>query len=288
MKSMTDGYTFNNGNKIPCIGYGTWKTPDGEVAREVVKQAILAGYRHIDTAAIYKNEVSVGQGIADGLALTGLKREDLFVTSKIWSDKKGYENAKSEIDACLKRLNMDYLDLFLIHWPIGKDEQADDRWRELNNETWRAMEEAQAAGKIRNLGLSNFLPHHIEALECKVKPVSDQLEFHPGCLQEDAVAYCMEHGMVVQAWSPLGSGRVLQDPELNVIAAKYDKCVAQLLVRFCLQYGVNPLPKSLNADRIRLNTQVFDFEISKEDFEAIRQMHQFGRFGHHPDEELAF
>ena len=288
MKSLTDVYTFYNGSTIPCVGYGTWRTPDGDVARESVKQAILAGYRHIDTAAVYRNEVSVGQGIAEGLAAAGLKREDLFVTTKIWCDKKGYESTKVEIQACLDRLGLTYVDLLLIHWPIATAEKAEDAWIKNNNETWRAMEEAVDEGKVRNIGLSNFLPRHIEALDCRIKPVSDQLEIHPGYLQEEAVSYCKEHGIVVEAWSPLGSGVVLGDPFLNELAAKYGKSVAQLCVRFCLQYGVNPLPKSVHADRILANTEVFDFEISEEDFEAIRKMPQLGFSGNDPDGNLPF
>ncbi len=285
--SLTTPVALQNGTTIPLVGYGTWQTPDGDVARESVKQAIIAGYRHIDTAAVYRNEVSVGEGIREGLAATGLKREDLYVTTKIWCDKKG-PHAKEAILESLKRLGLDYVDLLLIHWPIATAEKANDAWKKNNNETWKAMEELVREGKLRSIGLSNFRAHHIEALECEIPPVIDQLEIHPGYIQKETVDYCKEHGIVVEAWSPLGSGRVLADPFLNELAAKYGKSVAQLCIRFCLQYGVVPLPKSVHADRIVANTEVFDFEISEEDFSAILAMEQLGFSGNDPDGKLNF
>lgn len=286
MKSLTDVYTMYNGVTIPCVGYGTWQTPDGEVARESTKQAIIAGYRHIDTAAAYHNEATVGQGIKEGLEATGLFRKDIFITTKLWCTDKGYEEAKKAIQVSIDKLGCEYLDLLLIHWPISTPHN--DCWKEKNKASWKAMEDMYKEGKIRAIGLSNFLAHHIEALDYTVKPMVDQLEIHPGYIQEEIVDYCKANDILVEAWSPLGSGAVLGNEFLKKIADKYNKSVAQLCIRFCLQYGVLPLPKSVHVDRIVSNTEVFDFEISEEDMKAIKEMEETGYSGLHPDKELPF
>lgn len=263
---------------MPCVGFGTWQTPDDDAAR-AVSDAIKAGYRHIDTAACYENEVGVGSGIKQ----SGIEREKLFVTSKVWNTERGYKKTLAAFEKTLSDLGLDYLDLYLIHWPASS--LRFENWKEINLETWRAMTELYKAGKIKAIGVSNFLPHHMEALvKTEVRPMVNQIEYHPGLMWNDTVEYCKKHDILVEAWSPLGTGRMLENEELKAIAAKYGKSAAQLCIRWCLQNGVVPLPKSVNSARIAENADVFDFEIDKEDMEKINAMPNFGGSGLHPDE----
>lgn len=282
-KKLTDVFTLSNGVEIPCIGYGTWQTPDGETARDSVKAAIQAGYRHIDTAFAYGNEVSVGEGIR----LSGVKREEIFVTTKHWVTERGYQKTIAAIEASLKNLGLDYLDLYLVHWPCVEKHSAD--WKEINAETWRGFEKMYQDGKIRALGVSNYEKKHLEALDetAVIKPMVNQIEFHPGFTQMSNVQYCQQRGMLVQAWSPLGSGAVLKDEGLAAIAAKYGKSVAQLCVRFALQCNVLPLPKSVTPARIVQNAEVFDFAITDEDMEALLQYPLLGYSGFAPEDAPA-
>ena len=275
---MNPFFELYNGVKIPAIGYGTWQTPDGEVAVNGIKSAVACGYRHIDGAAIYGNESSVGQGIS----ASGIPREELFLTSKVWNASRGYDKTMEAFEKTLRDLRVSYLDLYLIHWPASASRF--ENWEELNRGTWRAMTELYQAGRIRAIGVSNFKPHHLRALmEMEVKPMVNQIEFHPGMLQKETTAYCMENGILVEAWSPLGTGRMLQHPLLREIAGKYGKTAAQLCIRWCLQHDALPLPKSVTPARIEENIQVFDFEITKEDMETIDAMDNFGGSGLDPD-----
>ncbi len=275
----SSNYTLSNGYEIPCVGFGTWQTPDGETAVASVKKAIEAGYRHIDTAAVYGNEESVGKAIRE----SGVAREDLFITSKVWNTERGYESTLKAFDVTMEKLGLDYLDLYLIHWPASSSQF--DNWVELNKETWRAMVELYQAGRIRAIGVSNFLVHHLEPLmDAEVKPMVNQIEFHPGQMQEETVRFCKENGILIEAWSPLGTGRMLTNETLMAIAKEYDKSVAQLCVRWCLQNEVLPLPKSVTPSRIEENLDVFDFTIKDEDMETINAMEYFGGSGSHPDE----
>lgn len=279
MKKMTDTFRLNNGYEIPCIGFGTWQTPDGDTAVKVVSEAIGAGYRHIDTAACYGNEVGVGKGIKASQA----ERSSLFITSKVWNPDRGYENTMAAFEKTMIDLNLDYLDLYLIHWPASSSQF--ENWEEINLETWRAMTELYKAGRIKAIGVSNFLPHHLRMLmETEVQPMVNQIEFHPGQMQEEAVAYCKAHNIVVEAWSPLGTGRMLSNETLQHIAAKYHKSAAQLCIRWCLQNDILPLPKSVTPSRIVENADVFDFEITQEDMEIINGMEYCGGSGLHPDQ----
>lgn len=279
MKPLEHTFRLNNGYEIPCVGFGTWQTPDGDTAVMAVSEAIKAGYRHIDTAACYENEVGIGQGIA----ASGIVRENLFVTSKVWNTERGYEKTLAAFEKSLSDLGLEYLDLYLIHWPASASQY--DNWEEINLETWRAMTELYKAGKIKAIGVSNFLPHHMEALmKTEVPPMVNQIEYHPGLTRDDTVEYCREHDVIVEAWSPLGTGRMLDNEELKTIAAGYGKSVAQLCIRWCLQNGVVPLPKSVTPSRIAENAQVFDFTISEEDMQKINSMPYFGGSGLHPDE----
>ena len=278
MKKITDRFKLNNGYGMPCIGYGSWKTPDGETAVAAVRSAIEAGYRHIDTAASYKNEASVGQAIKE----SGVERSELFVTSKLWNTERGYEKAKLAFENTLKELQLDYLDLYLIHWPAAKHQF--ENWEEINLSTWEALRDLYKEGKVKAIGVSNFLPHHLDALvKTEVVPMVNQIEFHPGQMQRETLEYCRKHQITVSAWSPLGNGKMLSDPALTAIAEKYQKSVAQICIRWCLQNQVIPLPKSLNPSRIKENMQVFDFEISKEDMDVINSMPYMGGSGFHPD-----
>lgn len=282
-KKFSDTVTLANGVKMPCIGYGTWQTPDGDVARKCVYEAIKAGYRHIDTAAAYGNEESVGAGIKD----SGVSRDELFITTKHWITNRGYEKTIAACEESLKKLGIDYLDLYLIHWPCVS--KISDNWEEINADTWRGFEKLYKDGKIRAIGVSNFLPSHLESLKARstIKPMVNQIEFHPGYTQAELADYCKKEGIVLQAWSPLGCGAVLGDAFLAEMAAKYNKSVAQLCIRFALQSGFVPLPKSTNAERIAANMEVFDFEISAEDMEKIAKMPKTGYSGFYPEEAPA-
>lgn len=281
--SKTDSFTLSNGVEIPCIGYGTWQTPDGDVTENCVKTALENGYRHIDTAFAYGNEASVGRGIK----ASGVKREDMFLTTKHWVTERGYEKTLAAVDTSLKLLGTDYLDLYLVHWPCVK--KIAKNWEEINLDTWRGFERAYKDGKIRAIGVSNYQASHIDILlkEAEIKPMVNQLEFHPGFTQLDNIRYMQDNGMLVEAWSPLGSGAVLNDEGLKAIAAKYNKSVAQLCVKLALQNDILPLPKSTDKDRMIANAEVFDFEISGEDVKTLLNYPLLGYSGFAPEEAPA-
>ena len=268
MKRLTDTFTLSNGVQIPCIGFGTWQTPDGETAVKAVLAALADGYRHIDAAAIYGNEESVGKAIAD----SGVNRSDLFVTGKLWNDEHGYESTLRAFDKTLKDLGLEYLDLYLIHWPVPAKFKND--WQKKNAETWKAFEELYKEGRIRAIGVSNFLPHHVEELKktAEIMPMVNQIEYHPGLMQKEVVEYSQKEGMLIEAYSPLGTGKMLGNETLKGIADQYGKSVAQICIRWVLQNGVLPLPKSVTPSRIADNARVFDFEISADDMTAIDAM----------------
>lgn len=272
--------TLANGYKIPAVGFGTWQTPNGDTAVNAVRTAIECGYTHIDGATVYDNEKSVGMGIKE----SGIARENLFITSKLWNTERGYETTIAAFEKTLSDLQVDYLDLYLIHWPANKKQF--DNWKELNSETWRAFEDLYKQGRIKAIGVSNFLTHHLEALmeTATIAPMVNQIEFHPGYMQKETLDFCKANNICVEAWSPLGTGRMLSNEILNEIAAKYNKSTAQLCIRWCMQNGTVPLPKSVTPARIAENLDVFDFEISNEDMEKINAMEYFGGSGSHPDE----
>jgi len=268
MKSLTDTYTLSNGVKIPVIGFGTWQVEDGRQAVDAVKEALAAGYRHIDTAQGYGNEESVGRAVKQ----SGLKREEVFITSKLVNAVRGYERTKAAMDESLEKLGGSYIDLFLLHWPVPVDFK--QNWKEMNAESWRAMEEYYQAGKIRALGVSNFHSRHVDELlkTVKVAPVVNQIRLCPGDTQDEVVAYSREKGMLLEAYSPLGSGEIFKVPQMQELAEKYNKSIAQVAIRWNLQNGFLPLPKSVTPARIRENAEVFDFELSPEDMRKISSL----------------
>ena len=276
-------FTLSNGLKLPAIGFGTYKAAQGGDAA-VIQAAIDAGYRYFDTASYYGTEPFV----AEAVRRSGLPRGDFLVASKLWKTDMGYDGAKAAFQRTLDALNTDYIDVYMIHWPLPEPGFAD--WKDLDAETWRALEELYRQGKIRALGVSNFLPHHLENIirQGSVTPALAQLEFHPGHTQEAAVRYCQERGILVQAWSPMGRGRVLADPLIVELAKKYGATPAQICLRFDLQKGVMPLPKASSPERMRENLNCLSFEIEQEDFWRIETMPPLGWSGEHPDRERVY
>ena len=263
--SLEDTYTLNNGVKIPIIGFGTWQTPDGDIAKHAVEVALNAGYRHIDTAAAYGNEKSVGQAIKN----SGINRHDLFITTKLWNADHGYKSAKAAIDRSLQNLMVDYLDLYLIHWPNPVDMR--DHWAEANAESWRAMEEAVQAGKIRAIGVSNFRKRHLDELlkTAEIKPVVNQIMLNPSDLQSDVVKVNNKLGLLSEAYSPLGTGGLLGNETVKEIASEVGKSPAQVLIRWSLEHGFLPLPKSVHDKYIQANVEVFDFNLNSEQMNKL-------------------
>ncbi|NLP47866.1 MAG: aldo/keto reductase [Clostridiales bacterium] len=279
MMNLKSTYTLNNGLEIPRVGFGTWQTPDGQVAVDSVLAALEVGYRHIDTAAAYNNE----SGVGEALRQSSLPREEVFVTTKLWNSERGYEKTLAAFEVSMEKLGLEYLDLYLIHWPAAKGEPQE--WQKTNADTWRAFEELYEQGRIKSIGVSNFMPHHLKPLmeSAKIMPMVNQIEFHPGLLQEETAEFCKANDILVQAWSPLGSGRLLENKDLKSIAAKYGKSTAQVCIRWCLQHGSLPLPKSVTPARIKENADVFDFELGAQDMALIDAMPNVGGSGLHPD-----
>ena len=276
MKNDIDTFRLNNGVEIPCVGLGTWQSPD-DVARNAVLAAFSHGYKLIDTAAAYGNEKGVGQGLRD----SGLKRDEYFITSKLRNADHGYRSTLDAFERTINKLGVDYLDLYLIHWPIPV--QFRRVWKQAMWDTWRAFEELYKAKKIRAIGVSNFMPHHIETLmeEATVAPMVDQLKLCPGITQPEIVSYCREKGIVVEAYSPFGTGMIFESQIMKDMAEKYGKTVGQICLRWCYQKKFVSLPKSSNPMRIRDNLDFFDFELTKEDMALIDSLS--GSCGEAPD-----
>ena len=272
--SITDikgSFELSNGVKMPYLGLGTYQSDNDQEVVDAVKNALQLGYRHIDTAAAYKNEEGVGQGIRE----SGIDRSDIFLVTKVWNDDQGYEETLKAFDASLRRLGVDYLDLYLIHWPVaGK-----------HKETWRALEHLYAQKKIRAIGVSNFLKHHLEDLmnDCTVVPMVNQMEFHPYLVQQDLIDFCADNGIQYESWSPFMQGNVFELDICADLASKYNKSVAQIILRYNLQKGVVAIPKSVHPKRIASNADIFDFELSKADITFLDGLETGERSGPDPD-----
>lgn len=262
MNFVDKNITLRNGAQIPSIGFGT-SMIEGEECIDNIKMALNAGYRHIDTASAYKNEKYIGKAIKE----SNIPRTELFITSKVWKDSMGYENTIKSFNNSLQDLQLDYIDLFLIHWPKNNN-------KELNIETWKALENLYKQGKVKAIGVSNFLKHHFSMIwdTCEILPMVNQIEFHPGLTRIETLEFCNQNNIIVEAWSPLGKGKMLNNEDLVKIAKKYNKSVAQLCIRWCLQNNVIPLPKSTEVSRMNENKDVFDFEILNSDMEFINNM----------------
>ncbi len=266
-----DVYVLSNGVKIPVIGFGTWQIKDGDDAYNSTLSALKAGYRHIDTARAYGNEGSVGKAIKD----SGIKREEIFITTKLPAEIKGYEQAKKYFNESIEKLGVDYLDLYLIHAPKPWDVYTDGmEYMPANIETWKAFEELYLEKKIRAIGVSNFYPNHLEALlkEAKIVPMVNQIQINPNYIPRDAIKMCKEYGILLEAYSPFATGRIFNDERLLNIAKKYGVSLAKLCMKWSLQNGFLPLPKSTHEERILANLDVFDFEISDEDMKLIGEI----------------
>lgn len=272
INNLQDTITLNNGVKMPGFGLGVFKVEDGDTVINAVRDALSVGYRLIDTASVYGNEEGVGQAIKD----SGIPRDEIFVTSKVWNDQQGYESTLQAFDESLEKLGLDYLDLYLIHWPVsGKFK-----------DTWRALEKLYRDKKVRAIGVSNFHVHHLEELlkDAEVKPVVNQIEFHPHLTQRDVLAFCKENDIQMQAWSPLKKGRIFNEPLLVDIAEKYGKTVPQVLLRWDLDQDVMTIPKSINKNRMIENADIFDFKLTAEEVEQIAGMNKNERTGSNPDD----
>lgn len=274
MKKITDlqgTFELHNGVQMPYFGLGVYLTKDGNEVINAVKEALNHGYRHVDTAAIYKNEEGVGAGIRQ----SNVDRKEMFLVSKVWNTDQGYDSTLKAFDASLKRLGTDYLDLYLIHWPKG----------ELSKETWKAMERLYKEKRVRAIGVSNFMQHHLEELltSAETVPMVNQMEFHPYLVQQDLVDFCQSKGIQYEAWSPLMQGNIFDLDSMKRMAAKYNKTIAQIVLRWDLQKGVVTIPKSSNKNRIIANADIFDFELAEEDIQALNDLDRGKRFGPDPD-----
>lgn len=275
MKHLQDTVTLHNGVAMPGLGLGVFKVEEGPTVVQAVKAAIANGYRSIDTAAIYGNEQTVGQGIREALAENGLSREDIFVTSKVWNSDLGYEATLAAYETSLQKLGLEYLDLYLIHWPVkGKYKDA-----------WRALEHLYEAGKVKAIGVSNFLIHHLQDVmtDAKIKPMINQVELHPRLTQKELLSFTREHGIQLEAWSPLMQGELLDNEVLKEIGAKYGKSVAQVILRWDVQHGIVTIPKSIKEHRIVENASIFDFELSPAEMKQIDALNEDRRVGPDPD-----
>jgi methylglyoxal/glyoxal reductase len=271
MGSIFDKVVLHNGVKMPAFGLGVYKVEEGSQIEETINTALNLGYRLIDTASFYKNEEGVGRAIRS----SGIPREELFITTKVWNSEQGYESTLKAFEDSIEKLGLDYLDLYLVHWPVkGK-----------YIETWRALEKLYREGKVRAIGVSNFKIHHLHDLlgQCSEKPAVNQVELHPLLSQQELRDYCQMHNIQIEAWSPLSRGRFLDENVLRQIAAGYGKTSAQVILRWHLQNHIIPIPKSVTPARLKENAELFDFELSPEEMKVIDGLNKDQRFGADPD-----
>lgn len=271
MKTIKDTVTLHNGVKMPWLGLGVFQVEEGNEVEKSVKIALEEGYRSIDTAAVYKNEIGVGKAIRE----SGIPREEIFVTTKVWNKSQGYDLTLAAFEKSINRLEMEYVDLYLIHWPVeGK-----------YKETWKALEQLYKEGKVRAIGVSNFQPHHLDEIinVCEIKPMVNQVEYHPHLTQKPLLEYCQKHNIQLEAWSPFKHGEIFGNTTLQELAEKYNKTEAQIILRWDLQNNVVTIPKSVRENRIKENAAIFDFELTKEDMNKVDALNKDERWGPDPD-----
>ncbi|OMG00167.1 aldo/keto reductase [Paenibacillus sp. FSL R7-0333] len=271
MLNLKSATKLANGVEMPWFGLGVFKVQEGQEVIDSVKAAIKAGYRSIDTASVYGNEEGVGQAIRE----SGVAREELFITTKVWNTEQGYDSTLAAFDQSLSKLGLDYADLYLVHWPI----------RAKYKDTWRALEKLYADGKVRAIGVSNFQIDHLEDLlaDAAVKPMVNQVELHPLLNQLELREYCKAQGIQIEAWAPLAQGHLLDNEVLAAIAAHHNKTLPQVILRWDLQNGIVTIPKSVKEERIIANADIFDFELSEDEISRINGLNRDQRFGSHPD-----
>ncbi|CAM3784564.1 aldo/keto reductase [Mesobacillus thioparans] len=270
-KNLQDTTKLHNGVEMPWFGLGVFKVKEGSEVVESVKAALKNGYKSIDTAAVYKNEEGVGQALKEA----GVPREELFITTKVWNSDQGYESTLQAFETSMEKLGLDYLDLYLIHWPVeGK-----------YKETWKALEKLYKDGRVRAIGVSNFHVHHLKDLmaDAEVKPMVNQVEYHPHLAQTELLEFCKAEGIQMEAWSPLKQGELLSEPTIVEIAEKHGKSPAQIILRWDLQTGVVTIPKSIKEHRIIENADIFDFELFSEDMDRLNSLNKDERVGPDPD-----
>ncbi|GIP40391.1 glyoxal reductase [Paenibacillus sp. J31TS4] len=270
IKGLTDTTVLHNGVRMPWLGLGVWRVPEGQEVESSVRAALAAGYRSIDTAAVYGNEEGVGRAIQQ----SGVKRDELFVTTKVWNSEQGFDSTLRAFEESRKKLGLDYIDLYLIHWPVkGK-----------YKETWKALEKLYKEKQVRAIGVSNFHVHHLQDVmqDAEIVPMVDQVEFHPLLAQRELRTFCRHNNIQLEAWSPLMQGN-LDIPVLKEIGERYGKSPAQVVLRWDLQNGVVTIPKSVHEHRIKENADVFDFELTAEDMEKIDALNENKRYGSDPD-----
>jgi len=263
---------LNNNVKMPYFGLGVFLTPEGKEVINAVKYALDCGYRHIDTAALYNNEKGVGTAISE----SNVPRKDVFVTSKVWNSDQGYSSTLKAFETSLHKLGFDYLDLYLIHWPI----------KNKIKDTWKALETLYKQGRVKAIGVSNFMKHHLDEILsiAEIKPMVNQVEFHPYLIQQDLIDYCNSNQIQYEAWSPLIRGRIDEVELIRKLAKKYQKSPAQIVLRWDLQKGVVTIPKSVKPERILSNSQIFDFKLESEDVKMIDRLERKERIGPDPDD----
>ncbi|OZU88123.1 aldo/keto reductase [Virgibacillus indicus] len=271
INSLQDTVTLHNGVRMPRMGLGVFQVEEGDILIEAVKAAINNGYRSVDTASFYQNEKGVGQAIKE----SGIPREEIFVTTKVWNDEQGYESTLQAFESSLDKLELDYLDLYLIHWPVTG----------IYKETWKAMEKLYTDGKVRAIGVCNFHVHHLQELlsDCQVRPMINQVEFHPHLTQLELRDFCAKGNIQLEAWSPLKSGGLLNEAAIKEIAEKHQKSSAQVILRWDLQHNVITIPKSTKEHRIKENADIFDFSLTEEEMEKIDKLNLNDRCGPNPD-----
>ncbi|MGO4889780.1 aldo/keto reductase [Anaerobacillus sp. MEB173] len=269
--SITDCATLHNGVKMPLLGLGVYKAEDGKEVEEAIHYAIKAGYRSIDTAAFYQNEAGVGNAIKD----SEVPREELFITTKVWNSDQGYEETLAAFEESRRKLDLEYIDLYLIHWPVEG----------MYKDTWRALEKLYKDGLVKAIGVCNFQVHHLKDLmeTCEIKPMVNQVEFHPRLTQKELLQYCKEQQIQLEAWSPLMRAKIFDNPVLCEIAEKHGKSPAQIILRWDVQHGVVTIPKSVKEHRVNENAGIFDFTLTQEEMDKIDGLNKNERVGPDPD-----